>query len=76
MGHTDWVRAVAFCPRGKFLVSGSADGTVRLWLTTTGEVLHTLLGHSKDVNSIALDPDGKTIVSGSRDGTIKIWRCQ
>jgi WD40 repeat protein len=30
-GHTDEVQAVAFSPDGKRLVSGSKDGTVRIW---------------------------------------------
>jgi WD40 repeat protein len=30
-GHTDVVASVAFAPDGKTLVSGSWDGTVRLW---------------------------------------------
>ncbi|AYE94922.1 hypothetical protein C0J29_09135 [Mycobacterium paragordonae] len=31
-GHTADVTGVAFSPDGSFLVSGSEDGTVRLWL--------------------------------------------
>jgi WD40 repeat protein len=29
--HTGYVSDVAFSPDGTFLVSGSLDGTVRLW---------------------------------------------
>src|SRR5581483_11968034 len=32
-GHTDYVWSLAFSPAGKTLVSGSGDGTVRLWDT-------------------------------------------
>ncbi|KAF8858540.1 hypothetical protein BDZ45DRAFT_591086 [Acephala macrosclerotiorum] len=41
-GHSSPVRSVAFSPDGKQVVSGSGDGTVRLWDTTTGAVLQTL----------------------------------
>jgi len=30
-GHTDEVTGVAFTPDGRLLVSGSKDGTIRLW---------------------------------------------
>jgi WD40 repeat protein len=30
-GHTNMVRCVAFRPDGKALVTGSEDGTIRLW---------------------------------------------
>ncbi|KAG9014086.1 hypothetical protein FRB90_005615, partial [Tulasnella sp. 427] len=35
-GHDDWVRAVAFSPDGKTLVSGSRDKTIRMWDAQTG----------------------------------------
>ena len=30
-GHKDWVRSVLVTPDGRYVVSGSSDGTVRLW---------------------------------------------
>ena len=30
-GHSGYVYAVAFCPDGRFAVSGSSDKTVRMW---------------------------------------------
>jgi WD40 repeat protein len=30
-GHTDWVTGVAFTPDGRQALSGSYDGTTRLW---------------------------------------------
>jgi WD40 repeat protein len=37
-GHTDYVHAVAFCPDGTRLTSGSGDYTVQVWdsLTPSG----------------------------------------
>ncbi len=37
-GHTDRVVAVAISTDGAKIVSGSADKTVRVWSTETGEV--------------------------------------
>ena len=33
-GHTDWVRATDFSPDGNALISGGADGTLRIWDVT------------------------------------------
>jgi len=41
-GHTDWVCSVAFSPDGRTLVSGSADGTMRLWDMQTKACIRTL----------------------------------
>ena len=30
-GHTGWIFSVAFSPDGKRIVSGSWDGTVKIW---------------------------------------------
>jgi WD40 repeat protein/serine/threonine protein kinase len=32
-GHTSWVESVVFSPDGKYIVSGSRDGAVKIWKT-------------------------------------------
>ena len=29
--HSDWIRSVAFSPDGTKIVSGSDDGTIKVW---------------------------------------------
>jgi WD40 repeat protein len=72
-GH--WViRSVAFSPDGQHIVSGSDDGTIRVWNAMTGETAAgPFTGHTHSVNSVAFSPDGQYIVSGSDDHTIRMW---
>ena len=59
------VNSVVFSPDGKTVVSGSADGTIRLWDAITGAHKKTLTDHNDfPVNSIVFGPDGRTFASG------------
>ena len=54
------------------VVSGSADGTVKVWDLNSGQEQRTLSGHGGGVMALALTGDGR-VVSGSSDGTVKVW---
>ncbi|KAJ7829624.1 quinon protein alcohol dehydrogenase-like superfamily [Mycena leptocephala] len=72
-GHTGSVTSTAFSPDGARVVSGSHDGTVRIWNATTSAELRRIQGHTDSVTSVAFSPDGAHIVSGSHDMTVRIW---
>jgi len=56
-----------------FLASGSRDKTIKIWETSTGICVATLIGHDNWVQGITWHPNGKYIISVSDDKTIKIW---
>merc|ERR1711903_143058 len=72
-GHSHFVQDVVISSDGQFALSGSWDGTLRLWDLNTGTTTRRFVGHSKDVLSVAFSADNRQIVSGSRDKTIKLW---
>merc|ERR1711937_219545 len=72
-GHGHFVQDVVISSDGQFALSGSWDGTLRLWDLNTGVTTRRFVGHTKDVLSVAFSVDNRQIVSGSRDKTIKLW---
>jgi WD40 repeat protein len=75
-GHRDIVNSTAFSPDGRCIISGSDDGTVKVWDSVSGQCIHSLNEHNSSVTSVAFSPDGKHIVSGSHDHTVKLWDSQ
>lgn len=65
--------SIAFSPDGLSVLSGSTDGSLRLWDARTGKEVRTLTGHEDKVGAVAFSPDGRMIVSGSHDETLRLW---
>ena len=61
-GHDAPILAIALSADGNYLVSGSADHTVKVWQLATGQVV-TLRGHAGPVTAVAISADGETVVS-------------
>lgn len=72
-GHENAVQALAVDPAGRWLASGSADSTVKLWNLESREVRRTMRGRGDFISSLSFTPDGSTLAAGSLDGSIKLW---
>ncbi|KAG8996527.1 hypothetical protein FRB94_008227 [Tulasnella sp. JGI-2019a] len=65
---------VAWSPDSQRIVSGSWNGTLRLWDPSKGASIGEAWNfHAKKVNCVAWSPDGETLVSGSDDCTLQLW---
>jgi hypothetical protein len=74
-GHTGPVRGVAFLPGGGYVLSCSADGTVRAWEVRTGREAGRLEA-PVPLRCLAVSPDGACALAGGEDGVARLWRLQ
>ncbi|MFO0844027.1 MAG: serine/threonine-protein kinase [Gemmataceae bacterium] len=72
-GHTGPVYSASFSPDGSRLVTGSADGTAKVWDARTGAVLLSLQADAGRVFSATFGPGGTQLVTKGDDGTAKVW---
>ena len=56
-----------------FILTGSRDKLIKLFLAQTGELLHTLVGHDNWVRCLTMHSSGRYLYSSSDDKTIRIW---
>uniref|UniRef100_UPI0025896DEC WD40 repeat domain-containing protein n=1 Tax=uncultured Treponema sp. TaxID=162155 RepID=UPI0025896DEC len=76
-GHTDTILSITYSPDGRYIASGSRDGTVRLWCALTGKEIKKFFGHKYGTVVSAFSTNGKFLFAdpfSSNDGeTSKIW---
>ena len=60
-GHSHTVQDVVISSDGQFCLTGSWDGTLRLWDISTGATTRRFLGHTKDVLSVAFSADNRQV---------------
>jgi WD40 repeat protein len=65
---------MTFTPDGQTLISGSADGVVKLWDPSTGQERGSWQVQEKaGFSCLACSPDGRTMATGSCHRTVKTW---
>jgi WD40 repeat protein/serine/threonine protein kinase len=72
-GHTSWVHAVTLTPDGRCAISGSGDGTLRVWDLEGNLSVRSLARHTGPIKAVAVTPDGRRAVSASSDHTLRVW---
>uniref|UniRef100_A0AAY4CY60 Striatin N-terminal domain-containing protein n=1 Tax=Denticeps clupeoides TaxID=299321 RepID=A0AAY4CY60_9TELE len=83
--HFDAIRALTFHPSQAVLLTGSEDGTLKLWNLNKAmhskknaaldvEPIYTFRAHSGAVLSLAMGEEGESCYSGGLDGIVRCWK--
>eukprot|EP00899_Mesostigma_viride_P013737 jgi/Mesvir1/22364/Mv17866-RA.1 len=74
-GHTNNVTAVGFQADGKWMYTGSEDGTVKIWdlRVAQGTGCQREFESRAAVNTVVLHPNGNELISGDQNGNIRVW---
>jgi WD40 repeat protein len=72
-GHRGAVHSVFVTADGTSLLTGSIDGTIRLWDLKSHRQSHILKAHTSWVNGLVLSKDGSLLASAGSDNTVRLW---
>jgi len=68
------VSALEIAPGGRLVASGSMDGSISVWSTSSSRLQRSFRAHSGRVTSIAFMPsDRPLLATAGTDGLVKLW---
>ncbi|MFL5351646.1 CHAT domain-containing protein [Archangium sp.] len=74
MGHEGRVDLAEFSADGRWVVTGSEDGTARVWRADGTGAPVVLAGHEGGVWAAELSADGQWVLTTSQEGRVRMWR--
>jgi len=75
--NLDSVTSVAFSQDGRYVLSGYANGTARIWDLVAGKMVRQIRGgHTKAISSVAFSPSGRLFLTGGKDGEVWLWKAE
>ena len=72
-GHQSTIYSLSISPDNEYLISGSYDGTIRLWNLHTKTCFSVYKGHFCPVLCVKFSPISHYFASGGCDKTARLW---
>ena len=75
--HNDWVRAVAWHPCGRYLVSVAEDRCLRVWDAVEGLLVRKIEDAGDHfLTTVAVSHRAPLMLTAGVDATMRVWGCQ
>ncbi|KAF0698003.1 Aste57867_11334 [Aphanomyces stellatus] len=71
-GHSGNVTSIGFQKHGKWMFSGSEDGTIKIW-DLRAQGCQRNYECSAPINSVTLHPNQAELISADQNGCIRVW---
>jgi WD40 repeat protein len=73
VGHKEYVTYLTFSHDNQRVLTGSEDGTAKLWDPSNGNFIHTLGPHEGSVRFAAFSPNDKLVATVASEPEVRIW---
>lgn len=74
LGHSSFIGNLAVSSNGKYFITGSNDGKIKIWDSDSGRLLKTISAHHADISSLAISSDCQYAISVCYTiNEVKIW---
>ena len=73
LNHSAPVVCLAFSPDSQKMISGSEDGSARIWDTHTAAPLTPPMPHNETVFRVFFSADGRMAATGTEGGIVRVW---
>ncbi|XP_076072405.1 protein qui-1-like [Mytilus galloprovincialis] len=73
INHAEHVTCLACSVDDKYMVTGSADKTLKIWEMFNGKLIQVLVEHTVIVCTVAIGDDNEHVVSGCKNGQLTAW---
>jgi WD40 repeat protein len=67
------ILGAVFSPNGRLFATGSSDGLVKIWETSTRREIVALPVSLSSVQSLAFSPNGRRLAAGDTGGTVTLF---
>jgi hypothetical protein len=72
-GHFGPISDLSYSSDGRVIVTGSSDGTIKLWDADKTKELSVIAAIDSSISSVAYHPVRRVVAAGSHDKIVRIW---